>query len=230
MAIKICCISDTHGMHRQITTPPCDLLIHAGDFSSRGMPHEVINFLDWFSRQPAEHHVYIAGNHDLTYENAPDFKREMLASYPELHYLENSGVELLGQYIWGSPYTPEFNNWAFNLPRGGTQLYMTWECIPRKTDILVCHGAAKDILDRCNYSNAKYPQNAGCELLRHRIEELGRLPLFIHGHIHESRGADYRTLLPTTIINASTCTAQYKPTNPPILLEMDPQTKMVTFV
>ena len=37
-ALRIACISDTHGRHRSITVPPCDVLIHAGDFTNVGEP------------------------------------------------------------------------------------------------------------------------------------------------------------------------------------------------
>mmetsp|Transcript_9376 Transcript_9376/g.13446 ORF Transcript_9376/g.13446 Transcript_9376/m.13446 type:complete len:86 (+) Transcript_9376:184-441(+) len=31
---RIACISDTHGEHRNIPIPKCDILIHGGDFTS----------------------------------------------------------------------------------------------------------------------------------------------------------------------------------------------------
>ena len=30
--ITLCILADTHQKHRQVTIPPCDLLIHCGDF------------------------------------------------------------------------------------------------------------------------------------------------------------------------------------------------------
>jgi predicted phosphodiesterase len=43
MDIKIVCISDTHGLHRNLSIPEGDILIHAGDityFESSGMLYE----------------------------------------------------------------------------------------------------------------------------------------------------------------------------------------------
>jgi hypothetical protein len=35
---RIVCISDTHGYHRSIPIPTCDILIHGGDFTNYGEP------------------------------------------------------------------------------------------------------------------------------------------------------------------------------------------------
>ena len=53
-------------------------------------------------------------------------------------YLENSGTELLGLKIWGSPVQPEFNNWAFNVARRAA-IRRYWQMIPEGTDVLVTH-------------------------------------------------------------------------------------------
>ena len=36
--LRIACISDTHGRHRSVRVPPCDVLIHGGDFTNVGEP------------------------------------------------------------------------------------------------------------------------------------------------------------------------------------------------
>jgi len=56
--MKIVFISDTHSRHYHVDIPNGDMLIHAGDFSSRGTAHEVINFLNWFSNQPHKHKIF----------------------------------------------------------------------------------------------------------------------------------------------------------------------------
>ena len=55
-----------------------------------------------------------------------------------VHYLEDSGVEIAGTRWWGSPWQPEFNSWAFNLPRG-EPLSEKWALIPDDVDVLVTH-------------------------------------------------------------------------------------------
>src|SRR5271157_5616956 len=104
---RVCFISDTHCLHDDIVIPECDILIHAGDISMMGKPKEVKAFLDWYSLQPAKHLVFIAGNHDITFESAPNFKQKMIDAYPSIHYLEDSDITLEGIKIYGSPFTPE---------------------------------------------------------------------------------------------------------------------------
>ena len=60
-------------------------------------------------------------------------------------------------------------------------------------------------------------QNVGCVDLLHRIEQLS-LKAHIFGHIHEGYGNYQRDK--TRLINASTCTARYAPTNHPIVLDL----------
>ena len=50
--MKIIAISDTHGLHHNVKIPQADLLIHAGDVTEYGMEEELIDFLDWFAKQP----------------------------------------------------------------------------------------------------------------------------------------------------------------------------------
>ncbi len=63
--MKFTCISDTHGKHNGLQLPAGDVLIHAGDVSSMGKEYEILNFLDWFTKQDYEHKIFIAGNHDF---------------------------------------------------------------------------------------------------------------------------------------------------------------------
>jgi hypothetical protein len=41
-------------------------------------------------------------------------KLKLLAEYPTVIYLNDSGVEIDGLKFWGSPVQPYFHNWAFN--------------------------------------------------------------------------------------------------------------------
>lgn len=222
--MKLVVISDTHNKHNQLKLPEGDVLIHCGDFSGMGRPSEVKNFLNWFRRQPHEHKVFIAGNHDLSFERDPAFKNEMLKEFGELNYLENSEVVIEGIKFWGSPWQPEFHNWAFNYPRGGDFCNQLWNQIPRDTDVVMTHGPMKNILDKCQRTypsnDNRYPDRAGCEILRHRIEEIGTVKYHLCGHVHEAYGMDYFTLN-TICVNASTCNLRYQPINAPVVLEID---------
>ncbi|WP_286138217.1 metallophosphoesterase family protein, partial [Methylomonas methanica] len=100
------------------------------------------NFLE---RMPHGCKLLVAGNHDFPFEYCS--KRKAKALVKHAIYLENSGVELFGLKFWGSPWQPEFYNWAFNLPRG-KPLAEIWALIPDDTDVLITHTPPYGILDR----------------------------------------------------------------------------------
>ncbi len=88
---RIVAISDTHRMHDRITVPDGDVLVHAGDFCSRGELREVAPFVNWLTRQPHAHKVLIAGNHDECFEKSPECIPSLLAG-TGIHYLHDSGA------------------------------------------------------------------------------------------------------------------------------------------
>ena len=111
-------ISDTHGLHRRIKNiPMADVLIHAGDVSTYGEEHQILDFLNWFSNLPHQYKIFIAGNHDFFFEREKE-------KYIQKHiptnviYLNDSGCEINSTHFYGSPITPEFMDWAFNKKRG----------------------------------------------------------------------------------------------------------------
>ena len=148
--MKIVFISDTHGKHEILTSKAYnnilgegDILVHAGDCTNVGKTHEIKQFLDWFSDTPFKHKVFIAGNHDWGFETnhdiAPEYKEK------GVHYLFDNMVEIDGVKIYGSPWQPEFYDWAFNLPRG-EKLAEKWAQIPGGLDILITYGDAESII------------------------------------------------------------------------------------
>lgn len=208
--MKIVLLSDTHCTHQYLEVPAGDLLIHAGDFSLRGREAETQDFLDWFSSQPHPHKVFISGNHDFMAEKVPALFRSMLPT--NVHYLEDSGVEIEGIRIWGSPITPWFYNWAFNRLRGD-EINQYWQKIPENTDILITHGPPFGILDLTDGGDA-----VGCEDLMARIEEI-KPKLHVFGHIHEAYGQLQKG--ETLFVNASCVNLRYNPVNDPIVLDWD---------
>jgi len=96
-------------------------------------------------------------------------------------YLENSGVEIDGVKFWGSPWQPEFFNWAFNLPRG-RRLAEIWALIPDDTEVLITHTPPYGILDRVDSG-----EHVGCEDLRRALQRV-KPKVHVFGHIHEDRG------------------------------------------
>lgn len=67
--IRFVCISDTHSAEQQIEfMPKGDVLLHAGDFTTIGLEHEIQNFNDWLKELPYQYKVVIAGNHDIPFD------------------------------------------------------------------------------------------------------------------------------------------------------------------
>jgi len=218
---KVVCLSDTHNRHGAIDVPEGDVLIHAGDVSMAGRAGEVEAFMRWFAALPHPHKVLVAGNHDWLFERRPDLAREVVAG---VTYLQDSGTEVAGLRIWGSPWQPWFYDWAFNLPRGEA-LREKWDMIPDGTDVLVTHGPPYGILDSVERVVGQWfgedaaveVEHTGCEELRAAVLRVGpRLNVF--GHIHEGYGTD--RLGKTICVNASNCDADYRPVNPAIVVEL----------
>ncbi len=155
--MKIIALSDTHGYYSQVEVPDGDVLVFAGDATAHGRPIELTLFLEWFEEFPHPHKIVIAGNHDRCYEVEPKFARAHFAS---AIYLQDEEVIIDGIKFYGSPWTPEYYNWAFMLPRGPA-IADKWKLIPEDTDVLITHGPPHGILDtRINTTVA-----TGCEEL-----------------------------------------------------------------
>ena len=187
-------ISDTHARHREVAVPDGDVLIHAGDITRRGELDTVEDFDDWLATLPHRHKVVICGNHDWCFELEPDEARRRITNAV---YLQDTGVEIGGLKLWGSPWQPWFFSWAFNLHRG-EPIAAKWERIPDDTDVLITHGPPRGIGDCC-YDG----QVVGCADLLARIR-LVKPKLHLCGHIHEAAGAVERD--GTLFVNASSLT------------------------
>jgi len=209
--LRIVCISDTHGQHPKLGVPDGDVLIHAGDFMAFGdTPREIVDFNQWLGKQPHRHKIVIAGNHDLMFERHPGAARELLDN---AIYLENSGTEVEGLKIWGSPVQPEFNNWAFNVARGAA-IRRYWEMIPDSTDVLVTHGPPFGMLDKPHPSTP----HLGCEELAKAVERI-KPRLHIFGHIHGGHGQ--LTANGMCFVNASVVNEAYRLVHEPQVVEID---------
>ena len=226
--MKITLISDTHNKHKFVTNdlPGGDLLIHAGDISSMGYEHEIREFCKWFNNiDNYTHKVFIAGNHDWGFQNNVEIVKEILNFYENITYLQDNST-LLGEdmvSVYGSPWQPEFYNWAFNLPRQGVELKEKWDNIPNNTDILITHGPAYGYVDKV----IGRTENLGCELLTERIKEL-KPKIHVCGHIHTGYGYTFDG--DTHYINASVLNESYVYYNKPLTIEWNPKTNEIEFL
>jgi Icc-related predicted phosphoesterase len=203
--MRVVMISDTHGLHDRIERlPEGDILVHAGDFMNSGFDLEVIaSFNRWLRVQPFKQRIVCAGNHDRSFECMPEIARGLLA---DAVYLENDGITIDGISFWGSPYTPEFLNWAFMYPRGGAAKRY-WDQIPYGLDVLITHGPPHGILDQV----APECAHLGCEELLKAVEEK-KPKVHMFGHIHGGAGMFVNGT--TTFVNAAYLNERYKRLDP----------------
>lgn len=230
MKKRLTFISDTHTKHEKLNgfLPGGDILLCAGDISSRGYKTELENFFKWFDGiDNYDHKIFIAGNHDFGFQDEPETIKGLLTGYKTIDYLQD---EYLGIQdgdepelkIWGSPWQPEFHNWAFNLPRG-EKIKEKWDLIPNDIDILITHGPAFGKLDYVPYDGL----NVGCEELLKRIEEV-KPKIHLSGHIHSGRGYVFNG--ETHFFNAAILNDRYEFGNKPIIIEWDSETNEINFI
>jgi predicted phosphodiesterase len=190
--ICVTCISDTHNTKPSL--PDGDILLHAGDLSQYGLFDEIQAQLGWLNAQPHKHKIVIAGNHDLTLDEAfvkehpnreldkPGKSRGYLR-WGSIIYLHNSSVEVECNgrklKIYGSPMTPKCENVGF---QHDSDEDIWANTVPNGTDILLTHGPPALHLD----------EGKGCKYL---LKEMWRArpKLLIFGHIHDGRGEEVVT-------------------------------------
>lgn len=236
--MRIVCISDTHTYGEHVDVPEGDVLIHSGDHTFRGTYGEVHASLKWLESLPHKHKVVIAGNHDFYFDerfpNGHLFRgwtidrkgtvAELLAEFPSVTYLQDSGVMIDGVKFWGSPWQPAFYGWAFNFPENDDHAaaLAKWSEIPDDTQVLVTHGPPAGVLDKVYSWNGD--SRAGCPALMERVFKLAKLRLHAFGHLHESYGrAEYVNQsdgADLTFVNAAINTREYEPTNKPIIVDL----------
>lgn len=237
-------LSDTHTKHNLIKTPKSyrssnevlelpggNLLIHAGDFMNSGYYKEEAEvFFKWLDDLKGyDTKVFISGNHDRIMENEPEWVKGILTGYKTIDYLQDDFMGIIegGEpeiKIWGSPWQPEFYNWAFNLPRNGEELKSKWDMIPEDTDILITHGPAWGILDDVEGRRGKH---LGCELLSERIKNI-KPKIHVCGHIHSGYGYYFDGF--THYFNASILNERYSYTQLPWNIDWDPKTNEIKFL
>ncbi len=212
--MKVAIISDTHNFHAKVNLPDdVDTIVHCGDLTGMGKQYEIIDFLDWYAALPYKYKIYIAGNHDFGFDRAPrpDWLHNQLA-YRDLIYLQDIAIIIEDIKFYGSPWQPEFFDWAFNLPRG-PEIAAVWAQIPQDTDFLITHGPPEGILDKTLEGDA-----VGCYDLLQRVRVV-KPKVHAFGHIHEGYGT--YTGKDTLFVNASTCTRNYEPINEPIIVDIN---------
>jgi predicted phosphodiesterase len=237
---RITILSDTHTKHGLIPMsdlPGGDLILHAGDIMNSGYnKNDIHDFCHWFhSLDQYQDKVFIAGNHDRMFENHPVEANMIVNNYGSVIYLQDDDLVLYGDgpngdmpenniRIYGLPHTPEFYNWAFNVPRNSHQMQEIMNKIPENVDLLVTHGPAFGTLDTVA---GRMNDHLGCELLAERIKVI-KPKIHICGHIHSGRGYEFKD--GTHFFNASVLDEQYKYTQKPMTFDWDHITNEIKFL
>jgi Icc-related predicted phosphoesterase len=207
--VKIVCISDTHSQNllTKWNIPECDILIHAGDLTSKGGRSSIENAARKMHELPARYVVFVPGNHDRLFYEDP---KEALKLLPGVIVLLDETVELLGLRIYGTSWL-KFKHGKF--PFEIETLKEMFEKIPTNTDILVTHSPPWGIMDL----NGK-GEHLGSESLVKEIKERIKPTLHVFGHTH--RGYGTAKIWDTQFVNASLVDEDHEPTNQPIMVNL----------
>lgn len=193
--MQVVLISDTHGMHGilNLPLPEGDIIIHSGDLGENMT--DTRNFLHWFDSLPHKYKIFIAGNHDKFIERRLEdfyhyydyYRRRKKEGEGQITFLFDQMVEFEGVKIYGSPWTRNLPNWAFQV--ADDQAAKCWSKVPDDIDILVTHGPAYGIGDAVSpqYLRGREDPHVGCKALLARVKEV-KPKIHVFGHIHEGAG------------------------------------------
>lgn len=184
--MKIVAIGDTHGNHRDINLPSGDVLIHVGDYimGYRSSPSPISDFRVWAMEQDFDHVICIAGNHD------PINTGEILTTLSDIHYLQDSVIDIDGVKFGGSPWiTPIYGN--FNAEERDIDRAMR---DLGRVDVLITHSPPYGILD-----DSSRGFNTGSRSIKEMVLRL--LPkVHVFGHCH-NRGGEFSKIGKTVFAN-----------------------------
>lgn len=178
--MKLTFLSDTHGKHNRLTPliKGGDAIFHTGDISTMGYMSEIEQFLNWFDNLNYKYKILIAGNHDFGFMDYPLKIKNLLTKYNVI-YLEDDFTYIGEQpnliKVYGTPWQPMFNDWAFNL--NDDELKEKLLHIHKDTDILLTHNPPAGILDN----------KIGCKKLL-KITNQIKPKIHAFGHNHQNKG------------------------------------------
>ena len=212
-AIRFLIISDTHGAWPYSPTDPApkaDVLLHCGDLTQVGGLASFKRAMEDIKSSDAELKLIIAGNNDLELdeiwvrdkmEDEEDLKdHSKCVAFMQnrksngIHYLEEGthGFFLKdGRHftVYASPYTPEFNGYAFAYGEGEDRFNVGEKSVPANVDILMTHGPPLFLANPEYQLDISHDgKHCGCKKLADAVQRT-RPRLHCFGHLHEGRGA-----------------------------------------
>ncbi|MCP9263652.1 Metallophosphoesterase MPPED2 [Dirofilaria immitis] len=227
-AVRFVCMACLHQSfpHPQ-SIPLGDILIVAGNFTLFGGPDEVEDFSKYLKQLPHTFKIVIAGGNEYTFDDrfvkVSDIKHmpQVIISaliYPisdaakleDAIYLKDSSMKLFGIRIYGTPWLPQYNDEAFDLPRGQA-LLDKWNDIPTGVDVLITHTPPLGHGDMLSTG-----QHVGCVELLNSVVKRIRPKYHVFGHIHSGYGCTTDGY--TKFVNCSLVDDRLQLTNNPIIL------------
>lgn len=225
--LEVWATSDMHGnLIDPDTIPDCDVFIIAGDSCPVWASHDIVTQSVWLNNvfKPwinegieASKVILIGGNHDFVMQTN-DFKywaKENLWC----DYLQDESVSYKGLNIYGTPWVPRLQRWAFYGDEN--KLINTFSLIPDDTHILVSHGPPLGVNDAL--AKNIFGEHAGSEELANQLESMYKrgnpIPINIHGHIHEGYG--YLEKQGTKFYNVSHLNRDYEPVNDIVEIDLN---------
>jgi Icc-related predicted phosphoesterase len=200
-------ISDTYGHHEALLLPRGDMIVHAGDLTKHGTEEEVKDFLQWFSHLNYKYRVFIAGRHDHFFEEHPGKVARILPA--NVIYLQETGVEVGGINLWGSPFSTNHDGSAFGITHEH-EIRDHWNKIPDDSDMVICRTPAYGIHDEDENG-----EHTGCKELMRKLVRV-EPGYFVCGNVNDTHRFEYR--YNTNFINASLLNQEYKVTYKPVFL------------
>ncbi|KAG8156973.1 hypothetical protein KVR01_013195 [Diaporthe batatas] len=211
MSIRFLILSDTHdsAFPDPGLLPTVDIVIHCGDLTMIGGLSNFRKALEALDKCPAELKLVIPGNHDVSLDPAwwagnldedddpaePQRAKELFASFA------SKGVKLLEEgthtislrdgrslNLYASPYTPDFNGYAFAYSEEEDRFNTGAHIIPPDADIVITHGPPLVPGTDYRLDLGRNGEHCGCSKLWAAIERT-RPRLHCFGHIHEGYGS-----------------------------------------
>ena len=225
-SIKVVAISDLHGYLPEI--PECNLLCICGDLvplnvqanSRKTRKWLTKEFKPWCESLPCYKVLFIAGNHDLHFENL-DFMKAQFPKDDKVTYLFNEEYSYQSKdgkiySIFGTPYCQIFGNWAFMLP--SKELEKAYSKIPENLDILMTHDAPYGVSDILLQKEYYTGEHIGNKPLAKAI--LQKAPKIVcHGHLH-STSREFEELGYSKVVNCSIKDECYDSIYDPIVFKL----------
>ena len=210
--MRLAVTSDNHGYPIQI--PACDVFIHCGDITARGIFTETLKFANWLAKQDqVGHSIIVPGNHDrLFYEN-PRMAQDIFSGggAGKVDILIDRGIEIDGHTFWGSPWTPPFMKWWFMAEEDKLRQY--YAMIPPKLDVLITHGPPRGVLDEIN------GEHVG-SLALGEVYSGRAIKNHFFGHIHAQGGKHINIGGVIDIYNVAACNEAYELVRQPLVVDI----------